>query len=137
MNSGIARAIREKWPIVYQEYLDKYVLAEDMALDSKDDSTATDYLLGAIQNIPVKMNKTNVINMFAQANYGYDGRRYTSYDAFWSCLGQIKEQIPKGSIIGFPKGIGSCRGGADWEVIRTMIERALGEDYQVRIYELE
>ena len=74
--------------------------------------------------------------MYAQDSYGYDGRRYTSYDAFWSCLGAIRDSVPKGSKIGFPFKIGCGLGGANWEVIRTMIEEALGNDYEVYIYEL-
>ena len=75
--------------------------------------------------------------MFAQDGYGYDGRRYTSYDAFWACLGEITKTVPKGSTIAFPDHIGCCRGGANWEVIRTMIEVVLGWDYKVYLYKLE
>jgi hypothetical protein len=81
--------------------------------------------------------RKQVINMFAQETYGYDGRRYTSYDAFWSCLGQIKNSVPKGSKIGFPDHIGCGLGGANWEVIRTMIWETLAEDFDVYIYKLE
>jgi hypothetical protein len=76
----------------------------------------------------------SVINMFAQEHYGYDGRRYTSYDAFWNCLNLIKKSVPKGSKIGFPGYIGCVRGGANWEVISTMIKEVLSEDYEVYIY---
>ena len=78
-----------------------------------------------------------VINMFAQNGYGYDGKRYTSYDAFWSCLGHIRESIPKGSKIAFPYKIGCDRGGANWEVIYTMIVAALGYDYNIEICYLQ
>ena len=74
-----------------------------------------------------------VVNMFAQEHYGYDGKRYTSYDAFWSCLGHIRETVPKGSKISFPYKIGSDRGGANWDVIYTMITAALGNDYDIEI----
>lgn len=74
--------------------------------------------------------------MYGQETYGYDGRRFTSYDAFWSCLGKIRERVPHGATIAFPDRIGCGLGGANWEVIRTMIEQALG-DYEVYIYKLE
>jgi hypothetical protein len=52
-------------------------------------------------------------------------------------LGEIKTNIPKGSKIGFPKGIGCGLGGANWQVIETMIREVLDDDYKVYIYELE
>jgi hypothetical protein len=41
-----------------------------------------------------------------------------------------------GATIGFPDHIGCGLGGANWEVILTMIEEALN-DYNVYIYKLE
>lgn len=128
MNSGVAKAIRDKWPTVYTSYMGRYNYYHSH--DREQD------LHGKVQFIPVANNKT-VVNMFAQLFYGYDGRRYTSYDAFWSCLGKIKEIVPKGSSIAFPGRIGCVRGGANWDVIKNMIEVVLGKDYEVTIYYLE
>jgi O-acetyl-ADP-ribose deacetylase (regulator of RNase III) len=122
MNSGIAKQIRERWPRVYDEYCDWCDSCNDM--------------LGHIQIVHID-NGPSVINLAAQLFYGYDGRRYTSYDAFWACLGKIKEQVPKGSKIGFPYKIGCGLGGANWQVIFQMIMEVLEEDYQVYIYTLE
>lgn len=121
MGSGIAKQIREKWPIVYVDYLEKC------------NKEIPDFLFTGIQIVPIEENK-NVINMFSQFGYGYDNKRYTSYDAFWQCLGKIKDAIPKGSKIGFPAYIGCGLGGANWEIIRTMIEEVLSEEYEVYIY---
>lgn len=121
MRSGIAKAIREKWPVVYDSYI----------------QVANPVWLGCIQKVVVDVSQKTVINMFAQEYYGYDGKRYTSYDAFWSCLGAIRDSVPKGSKIGFPAKIGCGLGGANWKVIREMIIEVLGEDYEVYIYELE
>ena len=134
MNSGIARQIREKWPIVYTNYMEKYNSVKGVS---------STLLLGDIQitGLWEDYNATDfhqsVINLFAQSNYGYDGKRYTSYDAFWNCLNLIKRHAPKGSRIGFPKGIGCGLGGANWQVISTMICEVLGNDYEVYIYQLE
>ncbi len=129
MGSGIAKSIKEKWPKVYTSYMDYYNYYVFHGNNSR-------YLLGQCQFIDVESGKT-VINMFGQEYYGYDGRRYTSYDAFWGCLGEIKKTVPKGSKIGFPDHIGCGLGGASWEVIKTMIREALAEDYDVYIYQLE
>ena len=139
MNSGIAKAIREKWPVVYQKYQDWYIGYEawaDAHQNNEYKYQPADAMLGSIQIVEVN-SKQKVINMAAQNGYGYDGRRYTSYDAFWSCLGKIKGTIPKGSEIAFPDHIGCCRGGANWDVILSMIDAVLGDDYEVHIYKLE
>ena len=133
MNSGIAKQIREKWPIVYKNYMEKYnilngvsgaLLGDIQIVGLWEDYYATDF-------------HQSVINMFSQEHYGYDGRRYTSYDAFWNCLNLIKRTIPKGKTIGFPKKIGCDRGGANWPVILEMITEVLGTEYKVFIYYLE
>jgi O-acetyl-ADP-ribose deacetylase (regulator of RNase III) len=124
MNSGIAKAIREKWPEVYTAY-------------SKVEHLE---MLGHIQSVyigNVNGKDRGVINMFAQFTYGYDGRRYTSYDAFWTCLGEIKRYMTPGQRIAFPARIGCVRGGANWNVILAMITEVLGEDFEVEIWDLD
>ena len=146
MNSGIAKSIREKWPVVYQNYMAKYEASQKIWLDlygGYEDAPGPDeILLGDIQIVNINTPGADervqqVINMFAQQHYGYDGRRYTSYDAFWNCLNLIKQTVPKGSKIGFPGYIGCVRGGANWGVIYEMINQVLEEDYEVYIYFLE
>lgn len=127
MGSGIAKQIREKWPVVFDEYSRKYYEAPS--------DCRSYWLLGQIQLIITDDNF--VINMFSQEAYGRDGCRYTSYDAFWECLINITRTVPINAAIGFPRGIGCGLGGGDWAVISTMIETVLGEDYDVYIYERE
>ena len=133
MNSGIAKQIREKWPIVYHSYLTKCNVTQ----------TYPSVLLGDIQIVALYDDflapefRQYVINLFAQDNYGYNGKRYTSYDAFWNCLNLIKRHVPKGSRIGFPKGIGCGLGGANWQVIETMIYEVLDNDFKVEVYDYE
>ena len=140
MGSGIAKNIKTRWHRVYEDYIALCTKREEeiyqMCGGMENELDWTETLLGEIQLVPVDVNKT-VVNMFAQQYYGYDGKRYTSYDGFWCCLGQIKEQVPKDSKIGFPKGIGCGLGGANWQVIETMIYEVLDNDYKVYIYELE
>ncbi len=121
MGSGIAKQIRARYPAVYDLYM-KEVKEEK---------------LGHIQCVYMQQAEhkvIGVINMFSQNNYGYTGMRYTSYEAFWTCLEEIKNHVPKGRKIGFPGHIGCGLGGANWEVIKTMISEVLGKDYEVYIY---
>ena len=138
MGSGIAKSIRERWPVVYDEYRAKFDEMEEKLIEVcgswEIQVDVSDVLLGDVQLVRVGDNKT-VVNLFAQQYYGYDGKRYTSYDGFWTCLGKIRETVPVGSTIGFPDHIGCGLGGANWEVICTMIEEALN-DYDVYIYKL-
>jgi O-acetyl-ADP-ribose deacetylase (regulator of RNase III) len=140
MASGIAKSIKTKWHRVYDDYIAKCDDVRNKVIEMcgrwESHIDVSEVLLGDIQLVPVDVDKT-VVNMFAQQYYGYDGKRYTSYDGFWSCLGKIREQVPKGSKIGFPDHIGCGLGGANWEVIKTMIWEALSEDYDVYIYKLE
>ncbi len=136
MNSGVAKAIREKWPEVYIKYMESNEIIWDKA--HEHGRMIWNHMLGQIQVVFIADKKTMaVVNMFAQENYGYDGRRYTSYDAFWSCLGEIKRTINPGLRIAFPARIGCVRGGANWSVILKMIEEVLGEDYNVEIWDYD
>ena len=139
MNSGVAKAVRDKWPVVYEEYCDWHTSYDAWAYAHQNQEytySAADAMLGHIQIVKVNNNQ-NVVNMAAQACFGYDGKRYTSYDAFWLCLGEIREMVPKGSSVAFPYKIGCVRGGANWTIIETMIKEALEKDYDIFIYKLE
>lgn len=122
MGSGVAKAIKDKWPVVYTDYRRFY--------------ESNKPLLNEIQTVAVSTEQS-VINMFAQEYYGYDRNQYTSYDAFWKCLNKIKNTVPKGSKIAFPSKIGCCRGGANWKVILTMISEVLESEYNVEIWEYD
>ena len=126
MGSGIAKQIRERWPEVYEGY--KH-FCEYHA--SKGESP-----LGKIL-VTHKQCPMCVINMFSQDNYGYDGERYTSYDAFAHCLEIIREHTTHNDTIGFPKNIGCGLGGGNWRVISALIEEIVGDCRDVYIYELE
>lgn len=117
MNSGVAKAIRKKYPQVFTEYFN---CAKDIDIGFGDTQLSWQYMFGHIQIVSI--DNGYVINMFAQQGYGYDGARYTSYDAFWNCLWEIRMKVSDGDTVAFPYKIGSVRGGANWEVIYKMIE---------------
>lgn len=124
MASGIAKQIRERWPELYERYL------HFCDYHNKHGEG----MLGRILIYDIGNGK-HVVNMFAQDWYGYDGRRFTSYDAFAQCL-QIVKPYLHNRTIGFPKNIGCGLGGGNWKVISALIEENLGE-HDVYIYELE
>jgi O-acetyl-ADP-ribose deacetylase (regulator of RNase III) len=125
MNSGIAKHIRNTYPQVYDNYIHKVAQCDRLGI----------YPLGDIQFVPLYDDYEAIefhphcVNMFSQNDYGYDGKQYTSYDAFWGCLLLIKQHIQKDAKIGFPYGIGCVRGGANWQVILKMIETVFENHY--------
>lgn len=122
MGSGIAKQIREKWPEVYTSY-------KELCM-----TVGAQHLLGTIDIVSTTTGR-DVINIFSQYNYGYNGTRYTSYDAFARALEMLRDWIEPGKTIGFPKNIGCGLGGGNWKVISALIEEILGKDYEVYIYE--
>lgn len=121
MGSGVAKAIKTKWPKVYHDY---------MSLDEQK--------LGTIQVVKVETNKY-IVNMFAQDRYGYDGKRYTSYDALDKCLQQVAEFCHNEMIdyIAIPYNMSCDRGGASWNVVLSLIENAFKDNFiNIEICEL-
>lgn len=126
MKSGVAKAIREKWSCVYDAYYTEY-------LKHKYNSE----LLGLIQSVNLNNTKNPhyCINMFAQNNYGYDGKQYTSLEAFRECLEKINKMC-KDKVVAFPWLIGCVRGGADWNVVLPMICEVLTDVKEIKFYKL-
>ena len=128
MGSGVAKRIKDEYPIVYKNYMAKCLSAEN-----------PENVYTTIQLVPLYDNYTEggwnpqCCNFFSQFDYGYDGKRYTSYDAFWICLNRLKQCVPKDSSIAFPANIGCGLGGANWNIILQMIIEVLGKDYEIYI----
>lgn len=128
MNSGVAKAIREKWPIVFERYRGYY----DVMRYGKEP------LLG--QTLGVKVNESQMVfNMFAQDSYGYDGKRYTSYDAIDKCLVTVADYCRKEGkkSMALPYHMSCDRGGANWNIILEMIKEHFADlDITIEIWKL-
>lgn len=111
MGSGVAKAIKDKWPIVFEKY------------DFCVKNSIIPNLLGKIQAVKVSDTQT-VFNLFAQEYYGYDKRRYTSYDAIDSCLKKAAKYCAEHGVkaIAMPYHMSCDRGGANWNIIMEMIK---------------
>ena len=133
MGSGVALQVKNRYPEAYNQY-------KEMCEEFKD---CTKYLLGTIQLIPTNEIKTQFIcNLFAQNNYGYDGKKYTSLEALKSCFVSIKNAIEcEHSIlynakIAMPYKIGCVRGGADWSVVYKMIDEIFS-NFEVELWRFD
>lgn len=111
MRSGVAKAIREKWPEAsYDPYIKEY---ENNGL--RVGST----ILGVTSCGKI------IANAITQEFYGYDGKLYLSYDALIEVFSYIDNNILSAhddgyETIAMPK-IGSGLAGGNWEIIEEII----------------
>ena len=125
MGSGVAKQIAEKFPYVYEEYVKAI----------KDYGAGE--MFGKAQVVNTNSGKKFIFNIFGQYDYGYDGRRYTDYDAF-RCAFQNAIDIYRDYrkdwshqiTITIPYKIGCDRGGGDWSVVKQILEK-IEEDCNV------
>lgn len=114
MGSGIAKAIRDKWPQVYTSY-------QTFCLDAKD----TQNLLGKYQVITVETNLM-LANIFGQLNYGRDGKQYTDYTAVNKALYSLSSFLktyPEQKQVYVPYKMGCGLGGGDWDIYTAIIAK--------------
>lgn len=131
MGSGVALSIKKAFPNAYNQYMELY----------NEESTThvnTSHLLGHVQIVKVgegPFSDKYVANLFGQEFYGTDGSRYTSYDALYNGLKFIYVNAKRaGKSVAIPYKIGSDRGGADWDIVRYMIDKIF-HDYPVALYQ--
>lgn len=122
MGSGVAKAIKEKWPIVYEEF--------------RKQSTGKK-MLGTAHCIPVGKGLW-IANCYTQENYGRDGKRYASLDAITVSLEKVFNFAKQNDIIVSIPKIGCGLGGLDWdkEVLIVVGELASRYDVEVHVYEI-
>ena len=130
MGSGVAKAIREKWPLVFDQYV-KCVTERRLF-------GGHEALLGTAHF--VETDGVVVWNMFTQIHFrtGQNiGTKYASYDAIDFLLPRIidlhKHHWPK--VYNFPL-LGSDRGGLHWPVVREIIDHRIPDTFTKNLYEL-
>jgi len=123
MGSGVAKAIREKYPEVYPPYRKKF---EEEGLR-----------LGETIWVMCHDGKI-VVNCNTQEFYGKDGRRYVDYDAVRKVMKNVNANFALnqtvesyrdlmgeyGDSVALPK-LGAGLGGGSWEIIEAIIEEEL------------
>lgn len=135
MNSGVAKSLRNFNKGIFTHYKHKveYCKEHNIQLLGNNDY----YWL-------VNHGKSQcIVSMFAQNGWGYDGKQYTDYEAFQTCLRQFKadfslveDKILRKISVALPYNIGCCRGGGNWQDIYTIIETEL-VDYDVELWRLD
>lgn len=98
-------------------------------------------LLGFCQKVPITVEpQKEILNLFGQLNYGYDGSLYTSYTALTIALNDaFKYILQQNSYYGdkkeiaIPYKMGCDRGGGDWKIVESIL-KDLSEMYEVDVY---
>ena len=135
MGSGIAKQVREKYPVVYKEYKRRCDIYSPKAM------------LGTAQFIETHVEYDTpflgIFNLFGQEKFGYDGKCYTDYTALYKCFEKVKESLygaftenKKSYTIAIPYFMACHRGGGDWNVVYKMIKEIFDDsDCEVLICE--
>lgn len=128
MGSGVAKEVRERYPVAYEHYkklCDKY-------------KEHTDALLGDAQIVPADDAFSRYIaNCFGQDKYGYDGAQYTSVDALKIAFANVADVARKTHLkVAMPYKIGCCRGGANWNEVKKIIDVTF-QGVDVELWRLE
>ncbi len=109
MGAGLAKQIRDRWPLVYRTYQDccKKSFSEE--------------LLGTCLLIPRDVGKY-VANLFGQDDWGTDKRK-TDYDALRDALDELKEEcrLNQWLSIAIPYGMGCGLAGGNWNIVYKII----------------
>lgn len=126
MNSGIAKQIRERYPNVFVHY--------KKLCNFHCNKTE---LLGQCQAVEIDNGKY-IANLFGQLAYGYDGKQYTDLNALENSMYKLRNMYMLGTnkVIAFPYGLGSVRGGANWDDVYAIIEDVF-KDCNVEIWRLD
>lgn len=130
MGSGVARALRAKWPNVFKADTNYSMKHRDR------DGVVSERMLGTY-SWTGSGNTTNpwIINLYTQYYYGRD-RRHLNYEALMVGMENLAQRFTKHPSIriAMPR-IGAGLAGGDWDIIEMMINKAFG-DREVEVWVL-
>lgn len=132
MNSGVAKALRAKWPVVFEVYRN----AQPTIVGSDGLAVPGTLPMGTISHAMVAPGLW-VLNGVTQLSYGYDGLRYASYDAIadvfhrTALLGaRVAEKTGALPPIHIP-AIGMVRGGGNPRVILELFSSVFPSEFRL------
>jgi len=116
--SGIAGAIKNRWPCV--------------ALEFRGNGTGAE-LLGTIQVVQIAKDLV-VANCYTQVNYGPGDKRYADPEAIEACLYQLVELAIETGLPLYIAKIGCGLGGLSWEHEVEEIYESVFNDSNLRVF---
>jgi len=113
MGSGVAGALKKKYPKIYPSY---------MEMCNTTDNPKE--LLGVVDFVKIKEDLI-IVNCFTQEFYGYDGKRYADPDAIYNCMRILVSMAANRNLPIYIPKIGCGLGGLDWDKdVKSKIEEA-------------
>lgn len=125
MGSGVAKAIRDKYPHVY----DRYASMVEPHTAAKTNRELLGLALIVNAYTGASERKLFVSNMFTQENYGYDNKRYASPAAIDVALRSTLVFCRSMNLPLYTYKIGCTRGGLDWDIDVRPIVESLAEEF--------
>jgi len=119
--SGVAGAIRRKWPTVYETFKKNGI---------------GEHLLGTIDGCIISEEPPLAIfNGYTQVNCGNDGKRYANVDAVEACMLQAAQIADDTGLPLYMPKLGCGLGGLSWEdEIKPLTEKVSLEFPDVNIF---
>jgi hypothetical protein len=141
MNSGIAKAIREKWPDVYVPYKRRFdmdlLLIGDVIFVAgvEADENVDTHVRSYTTQLPERLI---IANAMTQYDYGRDKDvQYVDYDAVSAAFARIRLVARHtGLPVHFPL-IGCGLANGKWPEVAARIETALGPEVEKHLWVLE
>lgn len=130
MGSGVALAIKNKWPVIYRAYMQ--ITTEDQLK-----------MLGSAQMVEIVRNELYVVNAFTQFTCGgqpSDGsrRKYATEEAIYSSLKQAFSLAKNENLTLYLPMLGAGLGGLLWdeEVVPQIesLEKLFGIEAVICVY---
>lgn len=119
--SGVAGAIRRKWPVVYREFMECGI---------------GNLLLGKTHVVTISDEpELHIVNGYTQVNCGSDGKRYADLEAVKACVEEIAGLCDRGDLNLYMPKIGCGLGGLSWEdEVKPIIEKVSLDFPSVNIF---
>ena len=110
MGSGIAKQVKEQYPLLYERYRD---ICNDFARKKEE-------ILGTVYYYQTAHGPI-IANIFGQKDFGW-GRRFTNYTALCQGLKYVQETAKLNNFtVAVPYNLGCGRGGGDWDTVYGML----------------
>ena len=126
MGSGVALAIRNRWPGVYKAYRSEF--------EKRGKNNAS--LLGFVQFVNTGEGvkafglELYVANLFSQLYYGRDGAKYANPEAISQGLATVAEFARTRKLPVYMPKIGCNLGGLNWETEVKSVVESIANLYQ-------
>lgn len=117
MNSGIARYLRDRFPVIYD--------IDCCTTEKGDQSKLGTYSRAAITD------RFSILNCYTQYKFGRDGV-YADYKAIDRCFDMVSHNIASDWKIRMPR-IGCGLAGGEWDIVKELIKNNLS-DFNVEVY---